>query len=252
MTDKRKKVFVCVLNQGTISAGLESKLIDYMSALRNEYNFLFFTKYAGRPIASNRNEIVRDFLKSDCHYLVMVDDDNPPNQNFLKLLELNKDVIGVPTPGRNNKGVFWMVYSFTKDYPKTVVLEAFPYEKRRGLQKIDAISTGAVIIARRVLVKLNKPFEDSFDKDGVIIHSDDISFAHKVKEKGFQEWAHFDYSCSHYKTVDLLQMVAYANNMFDRGFIKGKEYAKKLVVKKVKLEDLKKHGINGNSLKKVS
>ena len=251
MKDKRKKVFVCVLNQGTISAGLESKLMEYMSILRSEYNFHFFTRYAGRPIASNRNEIVRDFLKSDCHYLVMVDDDNPPNQNFLELLKLNKDVIGVPTPGRNNKGVFWMVYSFTKDYPKSTVLEAFPYEKRKGLQKIDAISTGAVIIAKRVLEKIDKPFEDSFDSDGVIIHSDDISFACKVKEKGFQQWAHFDYTCSHYKTVDLLQMIAYANKMYDRGFLQGKEYAKKLVVKKVTLGDLKKNGINSNKIKKA-
>lgn len=236
MSDKRDKVFLVILNQGTISAGLESQMVRYMKEVGENYTFMFHpSRYTGRPIASNRNEITRDFLKSDADYLVMIDDDNPPNQNFLKLLDLDKDVIGVPTPGRNNRGVFWMVYNFTKDYPKEVVLEAFPYEKRRGLQKVDAISTGSVIIARRVLEKIKTPFADSFDEDGVIIHSDDISFAHKVKQAGFQEWAHFDYNCSHYKTVDLLQMIAYANLMYNRGYTDGQRAEIKL--NPVKLKD---------------
>ena len=37
--------------------------------------------------------------------------------------------------------------------------------------------------------------------------NDDMYFAHKCRKAGFQQWAHFDYFCSHYKTVDLLQML---------------------------------------------
>lgn len=252
--DERKRVWCVILNQGTISAGLETQLFAWMRKFEKEYRFIFHpSHYAGRPIASNRNEITRDFLKDEekPNYLCMVDDDNPPNRNPFELLELDKDVIGIPTPGRNNAGLFWMVYKFMDGYPKKVILEAFPYEKRVGLQQLDAISTGCVIIARRVLEKIKKPFEDSYDKDGVIIHSDDISFAHKVKQAGFTEWTHFDYNCSHYKTVDLLQMIAFANKMYNKGYKDGRDAAQNIKVNPIKMSDLIKNGDDIRQVKKT-
>ena len=250
---KRKKVWVVILNQGTISAGLESQLVQWMTGHREKYDFMFHpSKYTSRPIPSNRNMIVRDFLKTDADYLIMLDDDNPPNQDFFEMIDLDKDVIGVPTPGKGDAGVHWMVYDFKKGYPKKVLLEAFPFEKRKGIQKVGAISTGCVIIARRVLEALKRPFEDIFGDDGVILHSDDIGFAHKAKQAGFQEWANFEMNCSHYKTVDLLQMIAYSNLMYDKGYEDGAKYAKGIEVKPVKISDLIKKHDNGRSPKKAS
>ena len=86
--DKRKKVMVCILNQCTTSAGMETQLIQWQMDMRDKYNFAFFpSRYSFRPIANNRNRIVRDFLLSDQDYLVMIDDDNPPVQNIFELLK---------------------------------------------------------------------------------------------------------------------------------------------------------------------
>ena len=237
MTNKKKKggskkinVFVALLNQGHVSAGLEPQLYTWMQDLGKKYNFKY-TLRSNRPISSNRNEIVRDFLETDCKFLVMIDDDNPPLKNPFKLLELNRDVVGVPIPGRDWRGIHWHVYKIKEDNPKTgIVYELHPYNKRKGLQKVDAISTGCIVIKREVLEKIKRPFEDLFDEDGIIMSNDDMYFAHKCRKAGFQQWAHFDYYCSHYKTVDLLQMLR-INQLAIKEAISGNN----IVVKKLDL-----------------
>jgi len=206
---RRPKVLLCILNQGQNSAGLETQLIRWMSELRDKYEFDFFpAKYTGRPISSNRNEIVRDFLKIDYDYLVMIDDDNPPNSNFLLLLDLDKDVLSIPTPGRDWRGIHWHVYDFDeKSTDEQLIFKDIPVNRRTGLQQVGAVGTGCIMIARRVLEKIKRPFEDLFDEDGVIKTNDDLAFSSKCRREGFTVWAHFDYTCSHYKNVDLLQML---------------------------------------------
>ena len=198
-------VFVALLNQGTVSAGLEPQLYNWMQDLGDKYNFQY-TLRSDRPISSNRNKIVKDFLETDCKFLVMIDDDNPPVKNPFELLDYNKDVIGAIVPGRDDWGIHWHVYEVVEDNPKTGIIHK-AHVLENGLQKVDAVSTGCIIIKRKVLEKIKKPFEDLFDKDGVIMSNDDLYFAHKVRKAGFQEWIHSDYICSHYKTVDLLQML---------------------------------------------
>jgi hypothetical protein len=203
----RKKIFVAILNQGTISAGLETQLYVWMKDLAEKYIYSYFpTKYSYRPISNNRNRIVKDFLASDCEYLFMLDDDNPPLKNPLKLLEYDKDVIGAIYPGRDNNGIHFHIYKFGKDYPKKISFDQYDNDEIKGLTKIDAIGTGCIIIRRNVLEKIKRPFEDRFDEDGTLVTNDDLYFSHKCRENGFEVWTHGDYMCSHYKTVDLLQM----------------------------------------------
>lgn len=206
--DERKKVLIAVLNQGTNSAGLETQLIQWMLPLMETYNMTFQpSKYSYRPISNNRNMIVRDFLNGGYDILIMIDDDNPPLSNIFELIPLNKDIIAAVTPGRDDRGIYWHVYDFSENYPEKIEYKRVPAERRKGLQQVGAVSTGCIIIQRHVLETLERPFEDLFDEDGILISNDDMHFCHKAKQAGFEVWAHFDYICSHYKTVDLLQML---------------------------------------------
>lgn len=197
-------------------------LYRWMQASSKDYIFdISNLTPAERPIPANRHKIIKKFLATDNDILYMQDDDNPPIQNPFELLKYDKDVIAVPTPGRDSRGIHWMVYQFGDEYPDKITFKPFPQEKRKGLQKVDAVSSGCIFIQRKVLETIKKPFEDTFDEDGCIINSDDMGFAHKCKQAGFEEWTHWDYFCSHYKTVDLLQMLRMINLAEEAGYKRG-------------------------------
>jgi len=205
---KKKKVFVALLNMGTVSAGLETAIYKWMQQLADVYQFYFCLRTA-RPISSNRNGIAKEFLETDYDVLCMIDDDNPPSpeRNPFELVRYNKDVIGIPYPGRDWKGVYWHIYDFKVEDEKGMIYKPIPVEKRKGLQRVGAVATGFIFIKRKVLEKIKRPFEDSFDEYGILVNNDDLNFAFKCKKAGFEQWAHWDYYCSHYKKVDLLQML---------------------------------------------
>jgi len=219
----KKKISVSILNMGTTSAGMETMLYRWMRMMTDKYTFdLSNLTPSARPIPANRNSIVKKFLKTDNDILYMQDDDNPPLQNPFELLQYDKDVIAVPTPGNDKIGIKWMVFNFGDEYPEKITFKSFPSKDRHGLQQVDAISTGCVFIQRKVLEKIKRPFEDTFDEDGCIINSDDMGFADKCKRAGFEQWTHFDYYCSHYKTVDLLRMLQMIQAAHKAGVEEGK------------------------------
>lgn len=207
----RKRVYVAILNQGTTIAGMETDVFSYMQAKAKDYQF-HITLHSHKPIPNTRHHIVRDFLKGDWEYLVMLDDDNPPHSNIFDLLDLDLDVVGGVYPGKGPSGIRFHVYE-ADESTKPAVMRQLPLEKREGLQKVDAVGTGLICIKRHVLEKIERPFEDVFLEDGTLLYSDDIGFCLKCKEKGIDIYAHFDYHGSHYKFVDLwwvANLVAYA------------------------------------------
>lgn len=198
------KVYVAILNQGTVSVGLESQLHQWMRDT-HECEFTLFAP-SSRPISNNRNQIVKHFLKGDWDVLFMIDDDTVPVKNPFELLKYDKDVIGAIYPGRDDRGIHFHVYKFGKDYPKTLTFHQYLDHEIKGLSQVDALGTGCMFIKRRVLEAIKAPFEDLFDGDGCLVTNDDLHFSHKCRQSGFKIWTHSDYMCSHYKTIDLLQM----------------------------------------------
>lgn len=195
---------VNILHQGTVSQGLEAQLINWMREKSDKYNFELFWA-SDRIIANNRNKIVKRFLAGDWDILFMIDDDNPPVRNPFDLLDHDKDVIGAVCPGRDDRGIHFHVYKLGNKFPH---FKQYEPEERSGLHQVDAIGTGCIAIKRRVLEKIKKPFEDLFDQDGILVSNDDMHFCWKCHKKKIKIWTDWNYTCSHYKTVDLLQMAA--------------------------------------------
>jgi len=206
---------VCLLNEGTSMAGMETQLMLWMQEKAKDYEFKIFFP-AVRPIPANRNLIVKDFLAGDWDYLVMLDDDNLCVRNLFDLLDLDLPVVGGVYPGRDAKGLMFHVYKMVKKDGE-VTFQQYPPEEREGLKKVGAIATGMIVIKRWVLEKMRDeglaPFEDTFHKDGTFWYSDDMGFCIKCKRLGIDVWAHYDYLGSHWKEVDLLwvaNLIAYA------------------------------------------
>lgn len=158
-----------------------------------------------KGIGEHRNVIAKEFLKSDYEYLLMIDSDNPPPNNVLELIELDKDIIGLPTPinmnkdGKNN--LVWNVLYKTEDGMIQEPIEG------SGLEKVDAIGTGCVLIRRNVLEEIEHPFTTIRNADDLRTTGTDIAFCNRATEAGFEIYTHWRYKCSHYKEINLLDLI---------------------------------------------
>lgn len=186
------KVYVAVLTIGSIRKELSLTLSRLSKDNRVKIVF-----HSERPSERNRNQVVKDFLNSDCDYLLKIDHDTVPLRNPLGLIDLDKDIIGLPYPQIKGNDLGWLVMDKVKDgYKQTK-------KPRKGLQEVDAVGSGCVLIHRRVLERVEEPFVRKW-KDGFPILGLDFYFCEKAKKAGFEVWTHWDYPCSHYKEVDLV------------------------------------------------
>lgn len=201
------KVYLAILNQGSIRAEL-AQLVLYWQ-MKGDYE-IYISFPNDKPIESNRNKIVQDFLKTDCEWLVQIDDDVVPPRNYLDLIGYNKDIIS---------GV---CYAYRQDAVVPLVLEENKKDglwknkdcnQSEGLIELDSMGTGAMIIHRRVFTPaLQKhPFESTWHEDGTRKKGLDLYFCEKAKKEGFRVWCHLGYKSSHIVKVDLMEI--------ERGFI---------------------------------
>jgi len=169
--------------------------------LRNKEHEINTYVSAMRGIGEHRNVIVKEFLKGDYDFLLMIDNDNPPPANVLDLVALDKEVIGLPTPINMNyiKGlndIYWNV--FKNDYPIK--------EAGQGLQEVEMVGSGVMLIRRDVLEKIKHPFTTIRNSEDLRIVGTDAAFCQRCKEHDVKIWTHWDFKCRHFKTIDLLTL----------------------------------------------
>lgn len=209
MTNGKFDVYVVILTQGTIKSELVTNMYGFLSQyINSDYNIIFGTSQR-IIVDNNRNHIVKKFLENDWDYLLMIDEDNPPEKNPLDLLKLNLDVVICPTLSikkENNPPITFSVFKKENDVYKSIVCDG---EK---LLEVDAGGTGCILIKRQVLEHIKAPFESKWNEDGTRSTGSDIRFCEKVKESGFKVWCHWDYICSHWKTINLLDILDMIKN----------------------------------------
>lgn len=205
------EVYIAVLNpDGKIHVQLVNRLIQIVIECFRSKKWeptLRFSKITG--VDYNRNAIVADFLKTKCKWLLMIDHDNPPLNNPLDLIAHNKYVMCLPTMmwrgidnPDGNEGLAFNVYKKIPGGWKT-----FVYDGKNKLFQADRVGTGCVLFKRSVFNKIKAPFLSGVNKDtGMRVTGEDMMFSDKAREAGFKLWGHWDYTCSHYKEVDLLDL----------------------------------------------
>lgn len=161
---------------------------------------------SNKPFENNLHHIIVDFLKGDWDFWLTFDADNPPERNPLDLVELDKDIIGCPTPiwHYENKGelpIYWNAYDYD---PETDAYRE--HRPREGLQKVDAVGTGCVLFARRVFEHPDMQkgaFTRKLNEDGTVDKGNDISASERAREAGFEIYAHYDYPAEHICEIPL-------------------------------------------------
>jgi len=161
---------------------------------------------AHKPYVNNLHQCTKEFLKRGDDYWLNIDADNPPINNPLDLVELDLDLIGLPTPiwhfvgKENERPIYLNAYDYLSE--KDAYIEHLPHE---GLQEVDAVGTGCFLVSKRVMLnKLVKPsgntngFHRTWGEDGTMEKGNDISFCERVRRAGFKIYAHYDYQCDHF------------------------------------------------------
>lgn len=217
MIQKKYKIFVTVPTSKAfpwIHKCLVPKLLLLMQDTRYPLNFIFPSH---NPYENNLNHIVKDFISNDCDFWLNIDNDNPPLNNPLDLIEYNRDIMGLPTPvwhNNNIKGERFLYYNAYDYVPeKDAYKEHLP---RTGLQKVDAIGTGCFIVAKRVFLypEMQKgAFLRKYYPDGTVWKGNDLSFSERATACGFEIFTHYDYLCMHFNNLELNEIVQAFNNL---------------------------------------
>lgn len=197
---KRKKIFLSILNQGEIRTDL-AKVLNYIQ--QNDSYEIMVSYPSAKPITNNRNMIVQKFLAiKDCDYLMMIDSDIIPPVDILNLVDFQKDII-TPLMLVQQKGTLIPLY--LRQNPDGIY-DAGNYLEESGLQEVDATGTGCIVIKREVLEKLDHPFRNEYDKDGIKKLGNDFSFCKRAKKLGFKVWVHLDYTADHITEMSLREV----------------------------------------------
>jgi len=154
-----------------------------------------------RPYEHALARITQQLLEEGQDYLLVIDADNPPRNNPLDLVDLDLDVVGCPTPiWRPGSGypICWNAMDRVEDGWRE-------HAEKAGLQEVDAVGSGCVLIARRVLASLEAPWVRVWDERGFVAEGTDFAFCRRAKAAGWRVWAHYDYPCEHHREVGLIQ-----------------------------------------------
>lgn len=196
------KVLVTVLNQGWIRPELSVALQNIAKDPRVETTIMHTNI---RPSESNRNFTCKTMLEEGYDYLLTIDHDNVPLKNPIDLILLGKDVIGMPYPAWNMSDPNFPIYLVAMDRVEGGYKE---HKDKNGLQEVDAVGSGCMIISRKVLEKVKEPFLRKW-KDGFAVTGLDFYFCEKAKEKGFKIYCHYDYLVDHFKEISLIDVLKF-------------------------------------------
>lgn len=219
MADRKPGVLIVIPTQGWVHFSLVGRLPHILYDDRYAVTLLLLNE---RPVEHARNHAAAVTREMDVDYLLMIDADNPPLRNPLDLVELDKDIIGCPTPmykradrTRPDKGgIFWNVMEPTnEEAPFHYGADAIG--ERHGLAEVSVVGTGCILIARRVVEVMPDPFVRTFDRHGLCVEGSDLTFCTRAKELGFKVWVHYDYPCLHHCRIELSEI---ADVKFDRRF----------------------------------
>ena len=172
---------------------------------------------AGRlSVASVRNEIVRKFLATGCEVLLMVDDDVVPHRDILAMSQYvrQSEIVTATGPRYDIVGAPYMLLRQPIAMIATPCVflrgEGGGYRflpeifTKTGLVEWDAMGSGCMMIARRVLEDRRcLPFSLGVDEDGVMVMTEDIIFCLRAKDAGYTIAADFSRFADHWNEISL-------------------------------------------------
>lgn len=201
----KPKVLVAILHQGWIRPELSSMVEIIKADNRSKVLVLYSNQ---KPSENNRNMTSKMALEQGFDYFITIDHDIVPLKNPIDLVMLKLDVIGFACPQWNAIDKF-PIYFVGMDRVPDGYKE---HKNKNGLQEVDAVGSGCLVLSRKVLEAVKAPFVRKWNEDGMAITGLDFYFCEKAKELGFKIYCHYDYVADHFKELSLLSVLNFKNN----------------------------------------
>lgn len=217
MPDKGHKLYFAMLNKGWFRR--EFTTVE-LPDLRNTEGVEFVMEKpeltVGHPICTVRCAVAKRFLKTDCDYLMMQDDDIIPLHNPAELVYADKDIIGCPAKVRQGeRQMNWVAYVEEKTSGGYAPVDMSRVPGHADLIAVDVVGTGLILIKRRVIEALGPGcFMDVFGPDGERREGTDFAFCNRARKAGFEIYTTPYRVCEHVKEVGLLDIQGYDDSDF--------------------------------------
>lgn len=142
-----------------------------------------------------RNKLVKEALDSDCTHILFMDDDMRfPMNTISQLLLDDKDIVAANCT--------------TKEFPPRPTAKndepVFTNRDSEGLEEVQSVGTGIMMIKAEVFESLEKPWFDYewLDKEELTILGEDRYFCKKAKQAGHKIFINHDISKNVYHVGD--------------------------------------------------
>jgi len=198
----KPKVLITVINQGWLRPEMFRALSLMLSDPRADVKFASIND---RPYENALNGARKVAKEGGYDFWFTFDHDNVPKRNPLDLIFIEKDIVGMPYIGakhHNNK----MELAFLA-MDKQENGEYLDHREMTGLQKVDAVASGALMLSKKVIDAPTVVFIREWSPEGFATRGVDFNFCELAKKEGFEVFTHYDYPASHYKEIDLLNLV---------------------------------------------
>ena len=182
-----------------------TQTLDYVRTIR------FFKFHARTSVDIAKNQIVQNFMASTASHLLMIDDDVVPSEHALeKLVSDDKDIVSGAYPATMRPAL----------PPFLRALRNGEFVAGKGLEQVDYVGGGCLMVTRRVFLKMHRPwFELKINHSReLLITPEDFSFCEAARAQGFEVWVDFDVRCDYFKTMSLRQVNDFLKNHYRGNF----------------------------------
>ena len=204
---KQPKILIAIPTMGEVNVITMTVILAWMGQAmqKGDKSLQFYPTVGVSPVDRARNEIVEEFLKSDCTHLLMVDSDTiPPLDALDKLLAHDLDIVTAITPiiehdvSRKNDS-----NGFYKKYNAVDMNDQFT-QPNVGLIPIRGCGGSCILIKRHVFEKLPEPWFEFRNKDDTgkkTFIGEDVYFIMMAISRGFKPMADTSIICGHKKSI---------------------------------------------------
>jgi GT2 family glycosyltransferase len=208
MASNKPKVLIAVPTMGQINTMLVNQIARWIAEAYNskEYGIALYTTECVSPVEKAREEIVQEFLKSDCTHIFWVDSDTVPKPDALKkLLDRDEPIVSGLTAmiQYDEKRKDGDANGFYKRW-NCVGMDDVHLQPNTGVRYIRGAGGSCIMVKREVYEKMKAPYYEFVYKDdngNPTLISEDIYFIMKALKEGYKALCDTSVIAGHYKGI---------------------------------------------------
>lgn len=183
-----KRIFIAMPCYQYVSSECYESIFNTTQILKNKYDFIIKI-VSGYAVDQARNECVKEFLQSNCDYLLFIDSDIIISESAIeKLIESDKDIISAVYNHKHIMAGTSVIYKIVNGQFQPYQTNDIPEE----VFVITACGFGCVLLKRDVVRKSYEKLKGicfKFDFNVKCMSSEDIYYCNELYKMGYDIYA---------------------------------------------------------------